>query len=122
LRVHENGAREAGPFRDLPGTRIVAHRPCLGTSAFHVRVFRTEAGYLAWVDGLGTVEGRTLTETRLAALRFVQGVVGGAFPDRPAVDPAGAQEVLEFEVEVRARRPRSASDRPTVPGPRVPTP
>jgi hypothetical protein len=77
-------------------------------------VFRTETGFLAWVDGLGTVEGRTRTETRREALRFIRAVVGGAFPDRPAVEPAGAEEVLEFHVEVLPNRPRAGSGRSTV--------
>ncbi len=73
------------------------------TSSFQVRVFRTPAGYLAWIDGLGTVEGRTLKETRRAARRFVTAVLAGAFPDRPDIDPAGAHEVLRFHIELRAR-------------------
>ena len=85
-------------------------------------MFRTETGYLAWVDGLGTVEGRTLMETRHAALRFVRAVVGGAFPDRPAVDPAGAQEMLEFQIDVRPRRPRPGSGRSAVRGTFLPKP
>jgi hypothetical protein len=68
-------------------------------------VFRTESGYLAWVDGLGTVEGRTMAETRRAALAFIRTVVGGAFPDRPSLEAAGAEKVLEFQVEVLERRP-----------------
>jgi hypothetical protein len=77
-------------------------------------VFRTETGFLAWVDGLGTVEGRTLGETRRAARQLIRAVVGGAFPDRPAVDIAGAEEVLEFHVEVRQRRPRASVGRSVV--------
>ncbi|HXY47072.1 MAG TPA: hypothetical protein VEK13_04155 [Thermoplasmata archaeon] len=69
--------------------------------AFPVRVFRTPDGYLAWADGLGTVEGRTLAETRRAARRLVESVVAGAFPDRPALDPTGTWEILEFRLEVR---------------------
>gem|GEM_PF-5154163 len=79
-------------------------------------MFRTPRGYLAWVDGLGTVEGRTLSETRREARRFVEAVVGGAFPDRPRVEAAGAREVLEFAVDIRMRRaptgvPRASSVR-----------
>lgn len=76
--------------------------------AFQVRIFRTPQGYLAWIDGLGTVEARTLVEARRAAHRFVEEVLGGAFPDRPRIDPAGAREVLEFTVSIRRRvRPES---------------
>lgn len=91
-------------------------------AAFHVRVFRTENGFLAWVDGLGTVEGRTLTETRREALRFLRAVVSGAFPDRPAVESAGAEELLEFSVEVRPHRLRSGSGRSVVRGDRLARP
>ena len=91
--------------------------PERGTSAFHVRVFRTENGYLAWVDGLGTVEGRTLAETRRAALGFIRTVVGGAFPDRPSLEAAGAEKVLEFQVEVLERRPYGGFHRPRARGP-----
>ena len=74
-----------------------------------MRIFRTPTGYLAWIDGLGTVEARTLLETRREARRFVGAVLSGAFPDRPAIDPAGAREVLEFAVDIRRRRsPRPA--------------
>lgn len=91
--------------------------------AFPVRVFRTPDGYLAWADGLGTVEGRTLAETRQAARRLVESVVAGAFPDRPAIDPTGTWEILEFRLEVRlspagARRPVPPLARP--PHPREP--
>jgi hypothetical protein len=84
---------------------------CESTSAFPVRIFRTPTGYLAWADGLGTVEGHTLAETRRAARRLVETVVSGAFPDRPAVDSTGTWEVLDFRLDVRlklapgARRP-----------------
>ena len=61
-------------------------------------------GYLAWIDGLGTVEGRTLKQTRREARRFVAAVLAGAFPDRPDIDAAGAREVLRFRIELRARR------------------
>jgi len=93
--------------------------------AFQVRVFRTEEGYLAWIDGLGTVEGRTLTDIRREARRFIRTVVGGAFPDRPRIDPAGATEVLQFDWEVRlckclpapdARRPAGVRILPRVHG------
>ena len=82
--------------------------PCDGgarpTSAFQVRLFRTPGGYLAWIDGLGTVEAPTLTAARREARRFVHAVLGGAFPDRPDIDPAGAVEVLRFRIDVRACR------------------
>jgi len=91
------------------------------TPAFPVRVFRTPEGYLAWADGVGTVEGRTLAETRRAARRLVETVVAGAFPDRPAVDRTGTWEILEFRLEVRLRprahgspRMRSVAVRPPV--------
>ncbi|MGD0250769.1 MAG: hypothetical protein ABSB97_07810 [Thermoplasmata archaeon] len=74
------------------------------TFAFQVRLFRTSGGYLAWIDGLGTVEAPTLSAARREARRFVHSVVGGAFPDRPDIDPAGAVEVLRFRVDVRACR------------------
>jgi hypothetical protein len=77
-----------------------------GTSAFQVRLFRTPAGYLAWIDGLGTVEASTLAAARREARRFVHAVLGGAFPDRPDIEPAGAIEVLRFRVDVRACRTR----------------
>ena len=70
-----------------------------------MRVFRTPTGYLAWADGLGTVEGRTLAETRRAARRLVEAVVAGAFPDRPSVDATGTWEILEFRLDVRRRLP-----------------
>jgi hypothetical protein len=76
------------------------------TSAFQVRLFRTSGGYLAWIDGLGTVEAPTLSATRREARRFVRSVVGGAFPDLPDIDPAGAVEVLRFRVDVRSCRSR----------------
>lgn len=79
-------------------------------------MFRTESGFLAWVDGLGTVEGRTLAETRREALKLIRAVVAGAFPDRPGVGSAGAEELLEFHLKVLARRPRSGSARSTVRG------
>jgi len=75
-------------------------------SAFQVRVFRKQGGYLAWIDGIGTVEGRTLAETRRVARTFIRTVLGGAFPDRPSIDPAGAEEVLQFVVDVRLQRPK----------------
>jgi hypothetical protein len=74
--------------------------------AFQVRVFRKDGGYLAWIDGIGTVEGRTLAETRREARKFIRTVLGGAFPDRPSIDPAGAEEVLQFVVDVRLQRKR----------------
>jgi hypothetical protein len=83
------------------------------TSAFQVRLFRTPGGYLAWVDGLGTIEAPTLREARQEARRFVHAVVGGAFPDRPDIDPAGAVEVLRFRLVVRTSRDRRRSS----PGP-----
>ncbi len=49
------------------------------------------------------MEGRTLSETRRAARRLVEAVVAGAFPDRPAADPTGTWEVLEFRLDVRLR-------------------
>ena len=70
-------------------------------------MFRKEDGYLAWIDGIGTVEARTLAETRREARRFIRTVLGGAFPDRPAIDPAGAREVLQFVVDVHLERPPS---------------
>jgi len=83
------------------------------TPAFPVRVFRTPEGYLAWADGLGTVEGRTLAETRRAARRLVESVVAGAFPDRPRIDTTGTWEILEFRLEVRLspHRPRPSRTR-----------
>ena len=93
----------------MPGSRFVISREYRKHSAsvrahvpsFPVRIFRTPGGYLAWADGLGTVEGRTLAETRRAARRLVESVVAGAFPDRPAIDSTGTWEILEFRLEVR---------------------
>jgi len=73
-------------------------------SSFQVRVFRKQGGYLAWIDGIGTVEAKTLAATRREAREFIRRVLGGAFPDRPSIDPAGAEEVLQFVVEVRLQR------------------
>ena len=73
-----------------------------------MRVFRTPSGYLAWVEGLGTVEARTLDEARREARRLIAAVLAGAFPDRPDLDPAGAQEVLRFSVALRQQRARRA--------------
>jgi len=88
-----------------------------GVPAFQVRVFRKQGGYLAWIDGIGTVEGRTLSDTRREARQFIRTVLGGAFPDRPSIDPAGAQEVLEFRVDVRLERshrhPSALNQEPT---------
>ncbi len=77
-----------------------------------MRLFRTSSGYLAWVDGLGTVEARTLTEARREARRFVETVLSGAFPERPDIDPAGAIEVLRFSVELELRRGRRTGRTP----------
>jgi hypothetical protein len=98
-------SRAEGPFRDPRRTEITRHEAHSPVSSFQVRVFRKADGYLAWIDGIGTVEGRTLAETRREARQFIRTVLGGAFPDRPAIDPAGAREVWQFLVDVRLQKP-----------------
>lgn len=90
--------------------------------SFQVRVFRKEGGYLAWIDGIGTVEGRTLAETRRETREFIRTVLGGAFPDRPAIDPAGAREVLQFVIDLHLERRPTATAQSVHPGSRRQSP
>jgi hypothetical protein len=93
-----------------PESKSIAGPVVSAVPAFQVRVFRTPSGYLAWIDGLGTVEAPTLGAARREARRFVTSVVAGAFPDRPEIDAQGAHEILRFALDVRMRR---AAPRPS---------
>ena len=74
---------------------------------FAVRVYRGGSGFRAVVDGWGSVEGRTLAETTEMARRLLLGVLGAAYPERPAAEPLGACLVVWFDVELRETRRRT---------------
>jgi hypothetical protein len=69
-----------------------------------VRIYREETGFLAVMDGWGTVRGRTLKEVIDNSRALLQDIVTAAFPDRPRIDPAGASLVVRFSVELRRVR------------------
>lgn len=73
---------------------------------FAVRIYRGGRGFRAVVDGWGTVEGTTLAETTEKARGFLLGILGSAYPDRPAAAPLGACLVVWFDVELTERRQR----------------
>ena len=82
------------------------------------RLYRDEGGYRAVVDGWGSFRGATLRETVENARRALENVVAGAFPDRPGIDPLGADLVVHFRLRLASEvnelsRPRSAAVRRT---------
>ncbi len=61
---------------------------------FALRVYRDETGYHGFLDSIGLAHSRTLREVAEDARRLLLAVLGGAFPNRTGVDPAGAERVL----------------------------
>lgn len=90
-----------GVSRTLP-LPFVAQVVFFGRMAsFLIRVFREESGYLAVVDGWGTVRSPTLLGVREEAKRLVREIVDGAFPSRSHIEQAGGIEILRLRLEVR---------------------
>jgi hypothetical protein len=78
-------------------------------ASFLVRIFREKTGYLAVVDGWGTVQSPTLRGVREEAKSFVRGIVDGAFPPRTILEQGEGIEVLRLRLEVEEEAPRSSS-------------
>ena len=70
-------------------------------ASFLVRIFHDKDGYLAVVDGWGTVRSPTLRGVREEAKRCVREIVDGAFPPRTHIEQAEGVEVLRLRLEVR---------------------
>ncbi len=71
---------------------------------FAVRIYRDDSAYRGVVDGWGVAQGRTFREVIRESRKMLMTVLDGAFPDRSGIDPAGAELVVWFEVELRSRR------------------
>lgn len=80
---------------------------------FAVRIYRQKGeGYVGTMDGWGEVKGPTLAEAVRLAKQTFSIVVDGAFPDRTGIDPAGADLIVWFEIELCRRRRGGRSDSP----------
>jgi hypothetical protein len=69
-----------------------------------IRIYREEGGFLAVMDGWGTVRGRTLKEVIDNSRALLQDIVTAAFPNRARSDRAGASLVVRFSLELRRVR------------------
>jgi hypothetical protein len=68
------------------------------------RVYREPQGFIAVVDGWGSFRGGTLSQTVQATRSALEHVLAGAFPDRPWLDPQGADLLVHFRIRLEALR------------------
>jgi hypothetical protein len=66
-----------------------------------VRIYREEGGFLAVMDGWGTVHGRTLKEASDNSRALLQDIVTVVFFDCARIDPTGASLAARFPLDLR---------------------